>query len=258
MTFSEVLQALVEAHLGSKAACYAQTVSTNSDAKRLAAGGAAEGTAVIAANQTGGRGRLTRSFFCYEGGLYMSIILRPDMAADEARLITAAAAVAVCNALEELGSRECQIKWVNDVYIGGKKVCGILTEGGINPKSGRLDYAVLGIGVNLCSPKGGFPDEICGIADCAFSRVANAELLVQAADKIYREFFKIYKRLQERAFLEHYRRRSFLKGKTVSFERGGGLLCGRVLGIDDNAGLVLEVDGRPLTLGAGEVSVKWQ
>ena len=104
--------------------------------------------ALIALEQTQGRGRLGRSFFSPAGtGLYMSVLLRPSLAPEDVPLITPAAAVAVCRALEELGSDRAQIKWVNDVYIGGRKVCGILTEAGPG-----LGYVVVGVGVNVSPP----------------------------------------------------------------------------------------------------------
>ena len=111
--------------------------STNSYLKVLAASGAPEGTVIIANRQSAGRGRLGRSFFSpEEKGIYMSILLRPSIELDRAVLITSMAAVAVARAMETVKGITAQIKWVNDVFINKKKVCGILTEAGLNPEKG--------------------------------------------------------------------------------------------------------------------------
>ena len=137
--------------------------STNRYLKELAATGAPEGTVVIANKQSAGRGRLGRSFFSpEEKGIYMSILLRPEIELERAVLITSMAAVAVARAVERVSTIPAQIKWVNDIFINRKKVCGILTEAGINTEKGSLDYAVLGIGVNVGSME--FPAELKEIA----------------------------------------------------------------------------------------------
>ena len=119
--------------------------------------------------QTQGRGRLGRSFFSpSDSGLYMSILLRPDMAAADAVKITTAAAVSVALAVEKVSDQKPDIKWVNDIYINGRKICGILTEASFSMESGGLDCAVLGIGVNTYEPEGGFPEAIRDIAGPIF------------------------------------------------------------------------------------------
>ncbi len=234
------------------------TNSTNTVCKELASEGASEGALVLAQCQTGGRGRLTRSFFSYKGGLYMSLLLRPKFSAESAGLITAAAAVAAAEILEELSGRKCEIKWVNDIYIGEKKVCGILTEGAVNPQTGGFEYAVLGVGANLCAPKGGFPEEIRDTADFVFENALSFDEICEIAQKISDRFFTFYGELEGRKFLEGYRRRSFLLGKTVQFEKDGRLHTARASGVDDNAGLITEENGSQSILRAGEVSVKWE
>ena len=124
--------------------------STNSYLKEMAAKGAQEGTIIIANRQSAGRGRLGRSFFSpEEKGIYMSILLRPDISLERAVLITSMAAVAVAEAIEQVSGIQTKIKWVNDIFLNKKKVCGILTEAGIDAETGTLEYAVLGIGVNV-------------------------------------------------------------------------------------------------------------
>ncbi|MBR6501944.1 MAG: biotin--[Clostridia bacterium] len=133
--------------------------STNIYAKTLASEGYKDGTVVVAREQTAGKGRLGRTFFSKRGGLYFSVILRPYKSLNDTVFITTAAAVAAARAIEKVSGKKCEIKWVNDIYINNKKVCGILTEGAITP-DGSLDYAILGVGINLFAPKGGFPSNL--------------------------------------------------------------------------------------------------
>ena len=118
--------------------------------------------AAIAGGQTRGRGRRGRSFFSPDGtGLYMSMLLRPSgLGSDQAVKYTTVAAVAVAEAIEAVSGKSASIKWVNDIYVDGRKACGILTEASFNPEDATLDYAVVGIGINVYEPQGGFPEEI--------------------------------------------------------------------------------------------------
>ena len=134
--------------------------STNTLLKQAAENGAPEGTVLVAEEQTAGRGRLGRSFYSPAGtGVYFSLVLRPAFSAAESSLITTCAAVAAAGAMEEISGHPTQIKWVNDIYTAGRKVCGILTEAAIDMESGGLQYAVLGIGINLLKPENDFPEE---------------------------------------------------------------------------------------------------
>lgn len=247
---------MLKKYKGAKKIRLAEVGSTNACAKEYAEKGAEEGTVIEAKRQTDGRGRLGRSFFSGGGGAYFTVILRPRLSAEASLLITAAAAVAVAEAIEKISGKEAKIKWVNDIYIDEKKVCGILAEGKLSAE-GRLDYAVLGIGVNLSEPEGGFPRELEGIAGAIFEKgkEIQAEAVIEA---IYDRFFEIYENIEERAFMQEYRRRSFLKGKTVSFKKEKTEHTALVVGIDDSARLILDEDGKQFTLEAGEVSVKWR
>ena len=129
---------------------YDSVDSTNLVLRKLANEGAAEGTVVIAAEQSGGRGRKGRNFYSPQGtGVYVSLLLKPQIAPDDATLITTTAAVAVCDAVEALSGEPATIKWVNDVFMRGKKICGILTEGSFDMESGQFEYAILGTGINV-------------------------------------------------------------------------------------------------------------
>ncbi len=231
--------------------------STNTTAKEMATCGAPEGTICIAETQTKGRGRMDRHFFSpNQTGLYMSIILRPNLAPQDALQITTLAAVAVAETIEKETEQPAQIKWVNDIYFKGKKVAGILTEASVNPATQHIEYAVLGIGVNLFMPKGNFPGEIHDIAGAVFeSPLPHARCKFAAG--ILERFYFYYRQLEKKAFLEPYRRRSLLAGRSVSVNRHGTSYPATVLAINDDFSLhVLLSDGTTENLSTGEVSVK--
>ncbi|MEA5033046.1 MAG: biotin--[acetyl-CoA-carboxylase] ligase [Sphaerochaeta sp.] len=150
--------------------------STNGEAKRLALGGAPHGTVVVAGRQTEGRGRNGKSFFSpSDSGLYVSVLLRPELDTAMALRVTSGAAVAVCRAIERMCDRRAGIKWVNDILIDSLKVCGILTEGISGFETGRIESLVVGIGVNHTIPPQGFPQELQGIAGALFPGTAPPE-----------------------------------------------------------------------------------
>lgn len=216
---------------------FKELVSTSDTAKTAAKEGAPEGTLVIAESQSGGRGRAGHTFYSPEGGVYMSLILRPRFT--DYTLITPAAAVAVCRALEGLGFL-CGIKWVNDIYKGGKKVCGILTESDMN--SG---WAVLGIGINTVCPGKDAPE----IAGWLYDGKADNDVII---DRVTNEFIKIYENLPDKSFIEYYREKSVLKGRKL-------LINGKEYAykyIDDDFALVVSDGEKDVKFICGEVSVK--
>lgn len=229
--------------------------STNTLLKELAVKGAAEGTLVIAKSQTNGRGRLGRSFLSKNGGLYLSLLLRPEESAEASLMITVAAAVCVSRAIETLCQKSTDIKWVNDIFLNGKKVSGILTEGAINSKNGLLDFAVLGIGVNIKEPKGSF-DEFSDIAGAIYKADEEKDIFCELSAEIVNVFFELYKNLSDKKYVDEYRKRSMLIGKTVSFVKEDVLYTAKVLDIDNNARLILDQNGERIALQAGEVSVR--
>lgn len=231
--------------------------STNAILKEKAAMGADEGTVLIALEQTAGRGRFTRKFFSPLGsGIYMSILLRPTISAEDAALITTAAAVAVAEAAEKLSGRKTGIKWVNDVLIDGKKICGILTEASLNIESGVLDYAVLGIGLNAYEPQGGFPPEIKNIAGAIFNEPKSG-LRSSLVAKVLENFFKHYKDISNRKYLESYRKRCIALGKQINVISNEGTRTAYALSIDENCRLrVRYSDGKEALLSSGEISIK--
>lgn len=231
-----------------------ETDSTNRQLRLLAEEGAPEGTTVAAEYQTAGRGRLGRSFFSPAGsGLYFSILLRPQGAAVDALQITVTAAVAVAQAVQKQLGLELQIKWVNDLYYKGRKVCGILAEGRLNDRGG-LDYCVLGIGLNVFAPRGGF-GELESIAGALLEQDPGEDARRALLQEIIHRFFALYRNSD--GVMEEYRRRSFLKDKWVTVVRGEERIRARVLDVDDAGALVTEdEEGQRRSFSSGEVALE--
>lgn len=238
--------------------------STNTVLKEEAAAGAPEGRVLLARRQTAGKGRLGRGFYSpEETGIYMSLLLRPALPPKDCLLITTAAAVAVAEAIEKVTAQQAEIKWVNDVYCHGKKVVGILTEGGMASEGGRLAYAVLGIGINVWQPEGGFPAELASVAGSVMQEEKkDRQLRSRLAAAVLNEFMLIYPKLTEKKFMDLYRKRSFLIGKTIKLLRADheelpGYPPVKVIGIGDDAQLLIELpDGKRQEVYCGQVSAR--
>ncbi len=231
------------------------TASTNTLLKEKACLGAAEGTVIIAKKQTAGRGRLTRSFCSPKEGLYLSLLLRPAFEGIDAVLLTSAAAVAVCEAIEKLTDKKPVIKWVNDILINNKKVCGILTEGCFNTKINAFDYIVVGIGVNISPPKGGFADEIKDIAGTVLPSPTEG-FKNRFAAEILNGFFAYYSKIESRLHINPYKKRSAVLGKKITVLKETPIqAC--ALDIDESCRLLVEYpNGEREYLSSGEISIK--
>ncbi len=236
---------------------YESIDSTNARLKEEAKKGAKEGTVIIAENQTAGRGRLGRSFHSpSQSGIYMSFLLRPDEKTDIG-IITAKTAVVVCRALEKAGSEPLGIKWVNDIIKNEKKVCGILAEAGV--ENGKLEYIIIGIGINVYPPKNDFPEEIQNIAGSVFeSPIPNAKNII--ISEILNFFFPIEENqtsFQENSFIDEYRKRSVVVGKNINVHKKEGIKKAFALDIDDRCNLKVQYEnGETETLSFGEISVR--
>lgn len=248
---------LITGSLGRNLIVLDETESTNSAAKELAAGGAAHGTVVAADKQTMGRGRLGRSFVSPSGtGIYMSVVIRPDFDIETASLITSAAAVAAAEAVESLCGNEVQIKWVNDLYINGRKICGILTEASLGLEMKSLDYAVIGIGINAHRLGNSLGKELLGIATSIEDETGIKPDRNCLCAEILNRLENQLGNITSRKFLEEYRRREYLTGKEITADVGGETLYGHAVGIDENANLILELpDGTLRHLGSGEANL---
>lgn len=251
----------ISARLGPQADRYCilvkeQTGSTNSDLKAMAEEGAPALCVVVANSQTDARGRFARGFFAPAGsGLYMSLLLRPEGSAEEASMFTLAAAVAAAQVLEELTGETIAIKWVNDLYCRGRKVAGILTEASVDLESGMLRYAVIGIGINLYEPAGGFPPELQQVAGAVLSA---PRLGVDRSTLCARWLLKMELLVHQglASYLSEYRTRSMLLGKTITFTDATGAHQAEAVAVDEKGHLLVRLpDGSERSLLGGEVSL---
>lgn len=232
--------------------------STNKYAKKLAQDGAKEGTIIISEHQSEGKGRLGRSFYSPSGtGIYMSIILRPKMSAEHALLITTSTAVAVSKAIEENCYLDTQIKWVNDIYSDGKKLCGILTEASLDFETGGLEYAIVGIGINVSTSENSFPEEIKNIATSIYPHSSRRSIRSKIIATIINNIFDYKDKLGCIEILNEYKSRSFLIGKEINIIKGETQTPAVAIDIDDKAQLIARLEnGQIVALNAGEVSVR--
>lgn len=238
---------------------YERIGSTNTALKELAAAGEPAGLALVAAEQTAGRGRMGRSFYSPAGsGLYLSLLLRPGISAAESGRLTACAAVAVAEALEDLSGKATQIKWVNDVLIGGKKVCGILTEAALDCESGQLQYAIIGIGINIAEPAGGFPPELREIAGAVFEQAPPAAVRAKLAAAVLDRLADYDTQPDNAHCLEAYHVRSLVLGKAINILRPGQPpIPATAIGLEPDYALLVRLDdGSVQRLSSGEVSIR--
>lgn len=249
----------IEKHLKFKCdiQIYDNLSSTNTLAKQLADGGCEDKTIVIAREQSDGKGRLGRRFHSARGGLYMSVVLRPILSIADTPLITVAAAVAVSRAVDKICDVSTGIKWVNDIFLNGKKICGILTQGSVNVENGSVDHVVLGIGLNINKPTEDFPEELKNIATSIYYTPVNSRVQNKLIAEILNEFFTIYENMEKSNFLDEYRSRSIIIGKEVICVTDGGEFPATVKSIDNSAHLiVVDKYGKTHKLSSGEVRVK--
>lgn len=249
----DIRKQLEQAGISLKVELQKETESTNTLLRKYAQEGEKEDMLLLAEHQTGGRGRKGRNFYSPEGtGLYMSLLLHPQVPAGETAMLTPLAAAAAAGAVEEISGKQAQIKWVNDILIDGKKTVGILTETSGTLTAGCFDYVIVGIGINVYEPEQGFPEEIGNVAGAVFSasdilerktkreikqetkqeikpkieseiKQAGEESACRAYDsvrcrlavEVVRRFMEFYRVFPKREYLEEYRQRSALIGKEV-------------------------------------------
>lgn len=257
LTLGELLPYLAEGRAKS-ILLYDTVDSTNTRLKEVAAGGAAEGTVVIAEAQTAGRGRRGRSFYSPRGkGIYLSYLLRPDCTPTDSTSLTAYAAVAVRRAVLRAVGMELGIKWVNDLILGNKKAVGILTELSVESESGQIEYAVIGIGVNVNAEAGDFTGELLPKATALstdglpLSRARLAAALIEELDRMSEAF-----PADTADYLAEYRAANVTVGKHVTVRSPKGEYEALAVGImDDLSLLVREENGAEHTVFTGEVAV---
>lgn len=240
--------------------CYETTDSTNTRLKELAQQGAKSGTVVVANEQTAGKGRLGRNFQSDRNdGIYMSILMQPNGGLEQISEITAWVAVCVARAMERVVQVTPGIKWVNDIVIEGKKVGGILTELSVEGESGKIQYLVVGIGINVHNGLESFPEELrqkaSSIAVQTGKKINRAQLAAAMIEELD-EMFRVWPD-QKEEYLSYYRENCVTLHKQVRLLRGGEERTGFAKGITEEFHLLVEYeDGNTEDISSGEVSVR--
>lgn len=234
---------------------YSSLESTNKTAKDMAMEGAGHGTVVISDCQTSGRGRYSRPFFSPAGGLYLSMILRPDVLhLDEAAAVTAWAAVSVCEAIEAVSENTPRIKWVNDIFIDDKKVGGILTEAVSDFESGHVSWIVLGIGVNVHARPEDFPPGLQASAASICPDKKRRGVRNQLAAELINRLLGRHTPPDKASIFDTYRKRLMMLGRDITVIQGKTAY--RATAVDvDAAGhlLVKNENGEMISLSSGEI-----
>lgn len=234
--------------------CFDSIPSTNDYLKELAKSGENTVTLALAKTQTAGKGRLSKNFVSEMGGAYFSLLFFPDLKAEDGYLLTVLAAVCAMETVEEISGKKCLIKWVNDIYLDNKKVCGILCESATETKSGNIKYAVLGVGINVFSSC--ITESIKDIATSVFNDRKYDETEISKIISVFcNKFLQGLETLSDKAFIEKYRKNSYLDGKEIQYVKNGQIHCATVLGIDDKCRLTIEEDGKNIKLFSGDITI---
>ncbi len=256
----EILSLLPPGHPWGQHLHYLETIdSTNTCAKELARQGAPEGTTVIAGMQTGGRGRLGRSFSSPAGcGVYLSVILRPGCKPEALMHLTCAAGVAAAEAVESAAGLRPGIKWTNDLVVGKRKLGGILTELSVSPETGLTDFAVVGIGINCLQGADDFPPEIRDMA-CSLSTLGRPCSPALVCARLMEALHRLRTRLLpgKADIMAQFTKDCVTVGQEISILSPLEVRHGRAIGVDENGGLQVQLpDGSRETITSGEVSIR--
>jgi len=238
---------------------YDRLESTNTTAKDMAVSGAEHGTVVIADYQTAGKGRYGRSFHSPPNhGIYMSFVLHPThFYFSTPTLITAFAAVSVCEAIEAISDKTPRIKWVNDVFSNGKKICGISSEAITDFESGGIQWIVAGIGINFNTPATDFPEDLRKSAGSLFEIDKPSVTRNHLASEVINRIVSSGIEYNEKEMLEKYKQRMFMLGKMVLVIGAAEPYQAVAVDIDDIGRLVVKKDnGELLSLSFGEISIR--
>lgn len=254
------IQALLHTQiLGREVLVLPEVSSTNTVMKQEYAASRPEGFALLAQRQSAGRGRLGRTFASPDGGMYLTVLLRPALALDKIHFLTIAAAVAVCRAIEDTCGFCPGIKWVNDVLQDGKKLCGILTEASIVGETGALDYVVTGIGINLRFDAAYLPELsgiVGGLSDFCERVPRRAELTAAVLTRLE----ELYLHLKQGDFdpvISSYRELLCCMGKPILVIENGMELPAVCDGINAEGHLLVTMaDGTKRELQTGEISIR--
>ena len=244
---NEISETLILKHLKvpRKVAVFEEVFSTNDTIKDI------EFDVVVAKSQTGGRGTNNRKFFSPKGGIYLSLKLKPKIPLDKLSLITPFTAVALYKAIEKVTKLKPKIKWVNDIYINGKKVAGILTESKISSDS--IDYVIVGVGINC--DRQNFPNfnlnTPTSIEEELDYKIDKNRLIAEFLN----EFNGIEKSLLSKDFIPYYKDNFYLLDKAVKVVSGGKEYQGVVAGVDDSLAILVKVENKILSFISADVTV---
>jgi len=239
----EIKKNLHTKYMGKNIHFFKEVDSTNDVARELADEGAEEGTIIIAESQRSGKGRRGKRWISPSGGVWMTIILRPDIEPPKAPQLTLVTGVAVAETLNQECGLDVGIKWPNDILIGDKKVCGILTE--VKADMGKVDYVLVGIGIDLNVDLNIFPPELRGGATslkAELDREIMGAELVATFLKNFEIYYGEFKQGKFRKILNRWRKLSKTIGNYVEVHKKGGPIYGEAVGINKDGKLILELD----------------
>ena len=260
LTAETISQALTTKRIGSQVYCYEEIGSTNNEAKRLAREGCPDGTLVIANEQHGGRGRLARSFLSPKGGgLWFTLVLRPNIAPTEASKCTLLAALAVAKAVRKTTNIDCGIKWPNDILVNGKKLVGILTE--MSADMDGVKYIVCGIGINVNIRREEFPSELQSIATSVEAELGRSFDRLVLLDAVCSETERIYEEMLREGFapiLDEWKQYSVTLGQAVRVIAPDETYEGVAIDLDEDGSLLVQTETEIKTVLAGDVSIRPQ
>ena len=258
MIDTEILAGLKTRTFARHLHCYNRLSSTNTRAIELAEAGAPEGTVVVAEEQTGGRGRLGRSWHSSPGlGIWSSVILRPQIPLQKASGLSLLAALAFAQTAENVLDLKVDLKWPNDGLIDGRKVLGILTE--VTAETDRVYFAVCGTGINVSHRQSDFPLSLrstAGSLSAASGHSVDRLAFYRAFLFEFEALYRTFRRDGIQPFLGEYRKRSLLLGREVVVHQGHTIIRGKAVAIDDNGALVVRDGKRDIVVFAGEATLK--
>lgn len=264
ITREEIESMLPEGLAVTNVVYYHETDSTNTRAKQAAEDGEKSGTLFITECQTGGRGRRGRTWESPAGsGIWMSLLLRPEIKPFDASMLTIVAAMGMKDAIEEIigggtgqGGIHCKIKWPNDIVLGDRKICGMLTE--MSAETDWINYVVIGIGVNVNTTE--FDDSIKDTASSILlqtgSSVKRSDVVVAFARHFSRYYDEFLKKCNLSGLADDYNKALINVGRDVKIVERDGSFVAKAVGIDETGSLIVEKDGDTIRIVAGEVSVR--
>lgn len=244
----------------SKIHIYKSVESTNKMAKEMAVNGSEHGTIIIADTQTSGKGRYSRNFYSPSGGgLYMSFIFRTEVLCfSKPSLITTSVAIAVCRAIQAVSGKQAKIKWINDIFLDDKKVCGILTEAVADLESGNIEWIVVGIGINVSNRTEDFPEELRQIAGSIYPHGMEGVIRNQLAAEVINRCLELKTWQDDEAMYKEYRERSTLLGRRITVTVPNETYEANAIDVDINGHLIIRKDsGEVIGLSSGKVSIKY-